>query len=54
MSKIQYNNTPFTILKNRLELQAVTLSVLHLGERLLTDTFIIFINVWAAETTAVL
>ena len=54
ISKIQYSNTPYTTLKNRLELQTVTMSVLHLGELLLTDTFTVLINVWAADTTVVL
>jgi len=30
------------------------MSVLPIGELLLRDTFTIFINVWAAHTTAVL
>lgn len=54
ISKIQCSNTPYTTLKNRLELQAVTMSMLHLEELLLTDTFTVLINVWAADTTAVL
>jgi len=51
---MQYTGTPLRTLKNRLELKAVTMSMLHLGELLLTDTFTVLINVVAADTTAVL